>query len=105
MNDQRDQAKRKLIDTARAMQSGEMDLVRGCRLLCNLQHKIGASEDPLFLPIVGFESQTDDYPLDAVRDQYNPAVLERLDCELRDYVERAKPEVLAACKRIVESLS
>src|SRR5207253_1186873 len=101
MNAERDRAMREVIETARAMQSGSMDLVRGCRLLCDLRHRIGASENDLFLPIIGFESETDDYPLGTDRTRYSPTTLERLDREVQAYVERAKPGVLAACKRIV----
>jgi len=97
-------AKREAVQVAQAMLSGSLDLVTGCRRLCDLRHQIGAGDSEIFLPIVGFESETDDYPLGPVRARYNKKYVEKLDQEIRDYVERAGPGVLGACRRIVESL-
>ena len=78
-----------------------MDLVEGSRLLTSLRHGIGASENKLFYPIIAFESDTDDLPIGAERELYNPADLARLDDKVREYIERSKPEVLAACAGII----
>jgi hypothetical protein len=97
-------AKREVVEVAQAMLSGSLDLVTGCRKLCELRHQIGASESDVFLPIIGFESETDDYPLGPARASFGKDYLEKLDQETQAYVERARPGVLAACTRIIESL-
>ena len=93
-----------IITIAEGMLSGKIDLIAGSRKLCNLRHGIGESENPAFLPIIGFESQTDDYPVGEQRQQYNQNYLQQLDKETQDFVEQAKPALLAACRRILEML-
>jgi hypothetical protein len=96
---------REVVETARAMVSGAVDLVAGSRELCRLRHDIDARHHELFLPIIGFESETDDYPIGSVRAQYGGAYLRRLDEEVGEYVLRAGPGVVAACERIIEALT
>jgi hypothetical protein len=104
-SDSKNQAARaQIITIAEEMVSGKMDLVSGARKLCNLRHAIGESENPVFFPIVGFESETDDYPVGGERQQYDSNQLQQLDKEIQEYVEQAKPSVLAACRRILEML-
>ena len=99
------QARREIVETATAMLSGTLDLVMGCRRLCELRHMMVASDSELFLPIIGFESETDCYPVGSIRDRCAANYLQRVDRELQDYVKRAGPAVLAACKRIIDSLA
>lgn len=93
-----------IVSIAKEMLSGTMDLIAGSRKLCDLRHAIGESENPVFFSIVGFESETDDYPLGEERQQYDSNQLQQLDKDIQKYVEHAKPSVLAACRRILEML-
>ena len=93
-----------VVEIAKRMLSGEIDLIAGSRKLSDLRHAIGESENPAFFPIVGFESETDDYPVGEQRQQYDQNELKRLDKEMQDYIEQVKPAVLAACRRILERL-
>lgn len=99
-----EQARQDIVAIARAMVSGTLDLMSGCRRLCDLRHRIGASDSDLFLPIIGFESQTDDYPIGAMRAQYEKDYLKQVDEQMDAFLVEARPGVLAACKRIIESL-
>ena len=94
----------KVIEIATAMLDETMDLVAGCRRLCSLRHDLDARYDELFDPIVGFESQTDHHPVGDLRALYSQDYLRQLDRELAEYLDVATPEVLAACKRIIEAL-
>jgi hypothetical protein len=97
-------ARREIVQTAMAMVAESLDLVSGSRRLCALRHEIGASDSELFDPIIGFESETDIYPVGNARAQYSQGYLQQLDQELAEYLDRSKPAVVAACKRIIESL-
>lgn len=99
-----DEARDNIVETARAMMSGSLDLVTGCRRLCDLRHRVGASDSELFRPIIAFESQTDDYPLGAVRSFCEENYLKQLDEQMDAYLADASQAVLAACRRIIESL-
>ena len=93
-----------VLRIASGMLSGKVDLIAGSRKLCELRYLIGEPDNPVFLPIIGFESDTDDYPLGVSRQLYNPAYLQEVEKEVAQYVQTAKPAVLAACRRILETL-
>lgn len=97
-------ARARVAQIAKGMLSGDIDLIVGARELCDLRHTIGESENQVFLPIIGFESDTDDYPIGDLRRRYEPAQLQQIDKEIAAYVQQAKPGVLAACRRILETL-
>ena len=103
-DDARD-ARQVILETARAMLSGELDLVNGARRLCELRHEISATESELFCAIIGFESETDDYPVGDARQRFDQEYLRKLDEEICPYLEEARPGVIAACEKIIEVLS
>jgi len=92
---------RKIVHTAEAVITGRIDLVGGCRSLYALSFRLPAAERELFLPIFGFESETDHYPLGKVRDLYAKDYLDRLDAEIAAYTQKSRPEVIAACEAII----
>ena len=58
----RTHSKRVLVDVARAMLDDKVDFIEGARAICRLRLSVGAADDPVFLPIQGFESETDVFP-------------------------------------------
>ncbi len=92
------------ISIAEAMISGEIPLIDGARLLCNLRYQIGAIDDSLFTPIVGFESQTDEYPDESRRSLYSKKYLAELDKEILPWVEEVRPGIIADCKEIIAAM-
>jgi hypothetical protein len=100
MNDTSNKARRELVQTARSIVAGDLDLVSGCRKLSKLSRRFDPS-DRIFDPIVGFDSETDDYPLDEVRETYQKAYLEKLDKEILEYAGRARLSILNSLKLII----
>jgi hypothetical protein len=98
-------ARDEIIVVAKAMVAGQVALIEGARRLCDLRHRIGASDSPLFNPIVGFESETDDYPIGPQREVYSEEALASLDEEIRSYVAEARPGVISACNEIIVAMS
>jgi hypothetical protein len=105
MSEPNDWAKREIVKTATLVITGELDLVRGCRKLSQLSGSIHPLNGNIFNTIIGFESETDDYPLDEVRDTYERTYLEKLDRELLEYSNRMRVNILNACQRIVAEYS
>jgi len=105
MNDTNDQVKRKLVETAKLLIAGELDLVRGCRKLNRLSRSVHPFNSSIFNPIIGFDSETDDYPFDDVRDTFERTYLEKLDRDILEYSDRARLGILNCCKRIVDEYS
>jgi len=100
-----EQARQQILQTATGMIRGEIPLIEGARKLCNLRHQIGASDSELFNVIVGFESQTDDYPIGHVREAYTREALLQLDAEIAMFMHEARPAVHKACQQIIEAFS
>lgn len=95
-------ARDEILRTANGMLVGQINLIEGSRKISDLRHAIGESENPVFAPIIGFESETDDYPLGPSRELWDPRRLREKDDEIGAYVVLAGPAVLEACKRILE---
>lgn len=66
--------------------------------------QLHASQRDIFRPIIGFESETDGYPVGESRKQYSQDYLDRADRAMAEYVAQAGPVVLATCPRIVADL-
>ena len=102
-HDARD-AKNDIVAVAEAMIAGQMPLIEGARRLCDLRHKIGASDSPLFDPIVGFEEETSDYPTDSRRELYSKKLLAEIDQEIQSYVSDARLSVISDCTKIIAAM-
>jgi Protein of unknown function (DUF2489) len=96
---------RKIVEVARAMLSGDLDLIEGARRINQLRFETADPESDLFLPIRGFESETADYPMGAVRDNWAAPFLAEQDRTISEYVERSRKGVLEDCRRIVDAYS
>ena len=90
-----------VVSTAIKMVSGEMPLIEGARTLCSLRHEVSGSNSNLFDPIVGFESETDDYPLGAQRQAYSRQSLIAMDREMAEYLAKVRPVIVQACRELV----
>ena len=98
------EARVEIVAVAKSMVSGEMPLIEGARRLCDLRHRIGASDSDLFNPIMGFESETDDYPTGSQRQAYSKEALAAMDDEMAAYLTEARPAVVRACNQIIAAL-
>jgi hypothetical protein len=92
-----------IVEVTEAILSEHLDLVTGCRKLSRLLQRLGASNQA-FAAIIGFESETDDYPLGEARQSYSAEYLERVDKQVAEYSERARASVLAACSDLVAKI-
>ena len=101
MSGANDPVRKELVETAELLIAGKLDLVRGCRTLNRLSRSVEPFNSSIFNPIIGFDSETDDYPLDEVRDSYEKKYLEKLDKEVLEYSDRARSSILNCCKLIV----
>jgi hypothetical protein len=86
---------------ATAMIEGRMHLVEGARKINRLRFEIDESGHEVFESILVFEDDTEDYPLGALRAEYEPNYLRRLDEKTNKLIEDCKADVLAACKEIL----
>jgi hypothetical protein len=83
MNDSSDPVRAELVAIARALLAENLDLLSGCRRLDQISARIEPLNRQIFNPIIGFVSETDDYPLGEIRNIYNKAYLDKLDRQLK----------------------
>lgn len=57
----------------------------------------------VFKSIIAFEDETEDFPLGALRTEYEPNYLKRVDGQMNKLIEDYKMDVLAACEEILRA--
>lgn len=108
MDDQLDRVserRHELVAVASGMLTGCVDLIEGMRRICALRFAIEDPENEVFLPIRAMESETDSFPLGAMRSNCNEGYLKRADAEVESYLADARDDILQACRQIVRTFS
>ena len=94
-----------LVSVAQAMIDGKINLVEGCHLLYALRNIVEASDDEIFSEIVLVESDTDHLPLLQAREHCDPDYLRRVDQEIEDYLRDTAPDIIRACRGLINVFS
>lgn len=96
-----------IVKVAQAILSGEEEAVWGCRRLCNLLASADIPDairkDRYVLGIIGFASETDDYPAGPARQHWDPEKLKQLDAKRDAYIARSP--VVDNCRHLIELLA
>lgn len=101
MDDDRSAKDKAIIEIAQNMIDGSVGLVEGARNIVQLCEW----DNPIFFPIVGLESETEGYIIGPSRSLRSEEYLLRTDRSVEDYLKRATPAIVDACKTIVRDLS
>ena len=80
---------------------GSIDLITGARQLTTLSHKVYADKDTDFVTFIGIESETDAFPLGAVRRHWSPDALAKYDLERERAEQHYRPCALESARRLV----
>lgn len=93
-----------LLETARAILAGEIDVIEGSIRLARLAHDVVPNSvlDPDFVVFGALSSETDHLPTGSARQYWSPAALAAADVDIARITESAKPDVLRACQSIIE---
>lgn len=108
MDDQLDrlfERRHELVAVAAEMLAGSINLVEGMRRICALRFAIEDSENAVFLTIRAMESETDSFPLGAMRSNCSEDYLKRADAEMESYLADTRDDILQACREIVRTFS
>lgn len=98
-------ANQKIVDICHKVINEEIGIIEGCRELVSLRGQYNLEEDELFDPIVGVDSETDDYPLGDVRELFSKDYLDRLDREVGGYILKVRLSVIEDCRNLIEKYS
>ncbi|AOZ04637.1 hypothetical protein BKK80_01350 [Cupriavidus malaysiensis] len=104
-NEQVSAKRHELIVLANSMLAGELNLIEGVRQICALRFAVEDPENEVFLVIRGIDSETDTFPLGAMRANCSPEYLSRMDNEMQRYLSEAQVDILEACREIIKAFS
>jgi len=99
------EAKEKLVEKAQLIIDGDLDIIEGLRLILSLSNRAGIQDNDILLPIIGFVSQTDYFPIGEARDQCDPEYLQKLDKEKTEFIKDFKSSIVDTCIQIVKKYS
>lgn len=100
-----DSKRRELVAVAESMLAGGVNLLEGVRRICALRFVVKDPENRAFLAIRAIDSETDHFPLGAMRASCHPEYLKRADDEICAYLAEANEDILQACREIVKAFS
>jgi hypothetical protein len=89
-------------EVSQAVFSGRMGMIEASRELACLGHAPDVMNEEIHKVFVGVCTESDHLPIGAVRELWNPQVLEEKDREIADIEARWKDRILAGCKSILE---
>jgi len=100
-------SKKRIVEIAKAILSGEADPIEGCRALVRAGRDLDENErhDPDFVTIVAIESETDAFPGVEARCHWEAEALAKRDRERAAYVDRNRQWMLEACRGIVRKFA
>lgn len=107
MDEQSDQLstrRQEIVELANLMLFGDINLIEGTRRICALRFAIDDPENEVFLPLRAIESETDAFPLGAMRSNCSAEYLKRADSDLESYLVDARDDILQACREIVMAM-
>jgi hypothetical protein len=99
-----DDAPERAIAVARRILAGQIGLIEGCRALSSMCWEIEADVRVRFSPFIAIDSETDDLPIGAVRDLWQPSVLALKDLEISRCEQLYRAQAVEACRALIESL-
>jgi len=100
-------SRREILNAARRMITGELDVITGCGTICRERRDLPAEDrdSELLSPFIAFDSELDAFPLGRAREQWNAVALREKDLQLAAIVDAARSELLGACRELIDNWS
>ena len=91
-------------DVAASVLAGQTSLLRACRRIASLRHRLGAVPQDILDPILAVESELDDIPDDASALRWETRALQNKLREGDEYLERVRPLLVQCFYELLEHL-
>lgn len=105
MNERSSSGRSEVVAIASRMLAGRINLIEGTRCICALRFGTEDPDNKVFLTFRAIESETDTYPLGAVRSNCSEDYLRRADAEMDVYLQDARAHILQACREVIAAFS
>ena len=83
------------------MTDEKFNLIEGCRQLVSLCSQVSEADNEIFFPIRAINSETDHFPIGAMRELCSEEYLEQADKEMAEYLQEVKSDIFSSCKEII----
>lgn len=93
----RNDSRMALVAAAMSMLESDDKVLPGLRKIC-ARFEIGDRDNPMFLPLIAMESETDRFPWGATRSAFS-------DARLHEYIDNVRTEIHASCLEIIAKLA
>src|SRR5438445_10689637 len=90
-----------VVRTASGILDGSIGLISGARRLSGLSHRLHADRDPDFVTFIGIDSETDQFPVGDVRQQWDAQALAKYDAERDQAEQHYRPYGLESARKLV----
>lgn len=94
-----------LVDALEDLLASRVGVTEACRTIADLGRTLGEVNNDLLLPFVGFDSETDSFPLGPVRERWATSMLREQDEERARYEELCRPRLVDAAQKLLEYAS
>jgi hypothetical protein len=92
----------KAAEVAKQILAEEIGLLEGCRYLVKLFGSFSEQGDPMLLPIIAFESETEWIPTGDLRALWNPRSLALKEQEVAGYLAAMEGPIRDVCRYLIE---
>jgi hypothetical protein len=100
-------SKERIVEIARQMLDGNIGIVDGCTAICKARTglEIAQLQNAVLLPFISFESEMHNFPLGESRKSWSEQALRAKDTRLKEIITTAEPEILDACRTLLDHWS
>jgi hypothetical protein len=93
-----------IVEAARELLGGNISVTEAARRIIGPAYELGSALEEPFATFLGIDSETDAFPLGAVRQRWSPDALQRQDAERACYETAIRDRALEACREILRRL-
>jgi len=98
--------KKKILNTAEQMINGDLNLIKGSRMISNLRGSLDEVDSSVFDVFNVVSSDTETIPIDDdVRKNYGDEYLKQSDLEMKNYIEEMRNTIISACRKLKQQYS
>lgn len=90
-----------LICVCENVLEGKENLIEGCRKIVEIRNQLNLAGDLTFSQIVGFVSETDEFPDANIRSNFSQKYLDKSDLEFDEYARLIRPAVIESCRKLL----